>query len=147
MITTPTDPTLTDSMKQRFCHLVDDWARLDTGAQRAQWLIDSHRLRNQFNAMFQSVLGDFDRNQDYKAVGALSIVPWMAWKLHLNPYDAKRLSATARRLPDNPLAEEALQQGDITLDAAIRISQTMEEIGGNEAALRFADEQGELPPS
>ncbi|MGH7922219.1 MAG: hypothetical protein ACREQM_20120, partial [Candidatus Dormibacteraceae bacterium] len=28
-------------MKQRFCHLVDDWARLDTGAQRAQWLIDS----------------------------------------------------------------------------------------------------------
>ncbi|MGH7922258.1 MAG: hypothetical protein ACREQM_20320 [Candidatus Dormibacteraceae bacterium] len=104
MITTPTDPTLTDSMKQRFCHLVDDWARLDTGAQRAQWLIDSHRLRNQFNAMFQSVLGDFGRNQDYKAVGALSIVPWMAWKLHLNPYDAKRLSATARRLPDNPLA-------------------------------------------
>ncbi|MGH7911845.1 MAG: hypothetical protein ACREOV_08995 [Candidatus Dormibacteraceae bacterium] len=28
MITTPTDPTLTDSMKQRFCHLVDDWASL-----------------------------------------------------------------------------------------------------------------------
>ncbi|MGH7918610.1 MAG: hypothetical protein ACREQM_01555, partial [Candidatus Dormibacteraceae bacterium] len=39
---------------------------------------------------------------DYKAVGALSIVPWMAWKLHLNPYDAKRLSATARRLPERP---------------------------------------------
>jgi hypothetical protein len=91
-------------------------------------LFELRRAINCLEAQFQRRLAVFDARGIAEQQGRLSTSCWLTQQLHLDPADAARRVALARRLGDIPVAAAAFAAGDIALDHARVVGVTVVEM-------------------
>jgi len=85
------------------------------------------------------VVARFDANRDYQAYGSPNTVAFLKSHCRMGSGTAMELQAVARRLPELPVVEAALSQGEIGFDHAAVIAESADRLG-SEALLERQEE-------
>ena len=97
-------------------------------------LIEIRQSIDQMELEFSRTLARFTSLQGFVGDGAVSLVQWLRWKCRLTPGHAFERAQVARHLPTLPVAEQALENGEIGYDHAAVLARSREEVGAEAAA-------------
>jgi hypothetical protein len=103
-------------------------------AALAEDLVALRRSIDLLEYEFSRRLLRFDRSRGYASDGATSAVSWLRVRCRLSGVVAAQRVEVARKLPDLPLTEAALREGEIGFQHAAVIARSAEELGS--AAVR-----------
>ncbi len=80
-------------------------------------------------AIFAEGLRRFDQSGEYRADGALAIVPWLRWKCKLSAGAAAERVNIARQLEQLPRTQQAFASGEVGYQHVAVIARTAEHVG------------------
>ncbi|MFC7483756.1 DUF222 domain-containing protein [Luedemannella flava] len=92
-----------------------------------------HRLEQRLAAVRLALVGELDARGLARDLGATSTIAWLRWRLRIPGPAAARMLRLARALRSHPATTDALTSGNLTVDQAHAITESMAAI--NDAAL------------